>query len=237
MKPTINLLVDDLNSVQESEVQNVAEKVLDEHLRPQPTDLANWSVVGTKRIQCTPVLLDRFPDIRYRFLVYQAAAGKLCNELSRHSEDWSGMLGYYSHHDSFLFFIDRYKSSVHSEAEQEESARLTIQTIFESVWKRAGFTFLQAVWHERGRLCDFLMDPGNWTNRGAVYSRRFKWSEALVQSRDPTQQDVMDQVAKQLETEAFIIKFDNDGQSCGAAVLDRPPPKSKNKKRKRNAQE
>jgi hypothetical protein len=239
MEGSLDFLVRELRKVEEESLVNESDvqKVLDEQLRPQLTDLANWSVVDTRRIMCSPVLLDQFPTMPYQFMVYKAAASEMHAELSRHSRDWVGQMGYYVTHDSLLFFIEFYDIPHRSDAEGAESSEeleapegLTIQTIFEAVWKR------QTVWHETGRLCNFLMDPGNWAVSGdAIYSLRFQWSEAiaLTYAYSRTKEEIKETVAKQLETETFIIRFSDYERSCDAALCKRPEPRQRKRQKRK----
>jgi hypothetical protein len=145
MEGSLDFLVRELRTVNEESLvsESDVQKVLDEQLRPQLTDPANWSFVDTRRIMCSPVLLDQFPPMPYRYMVYKAAASEMHAELSRHSRDWVGQMGYYVTHDSLLFFIEFYNLPRRSDAEGAESSEEleapqgpTIQTIFEAVWKR-----------------------------------------------------------------------------------------------------
>jgi hypothetical protein len=177
-------------------------------------------------------------------MVYKAAASEMHAELSRHSRDWSGCMAYYVTHDSLLFFIEYYNLHRRSDAEGAESSEEleapegpTIQTIFEAVWKRAGPAFLQAVWHETGRLGNFLMDPANWVVSGdAIYSLRFQWSEAIAHktcAHSHTKEEIKKVVAGQLETETFIIRFSENGRSCDAALCKRPEPRQRKRQKRK----
>ena len=227
MKRTLDRLVEELELVTVSPAD--VEMVLNEHLRPHLTNLANWSTVASRCIRCKPVVLDFFVDLPYPIKTYTQALSMLRMELDKDRDTWCGELSYYVESSALIIYIEDYNI----DTRKSRATGTTIRSIYEAVWKRDEYAFLQTLWREETRLCDFLMDPHNWNGS---YCRPFQWSDVLTDSHRGWvhREEIVKRVSEQLGTKTFLISMNgakNDRASIHKRAEYEKPVKNKKKRK------